>query len=251
MSNESGKKIKEPSTQEYLEIAEIREGVVIMRDGSFRMVLLVSAINFALKSEEEQNSIVYQYQNFLNSLSFPIQIVLQSRQTDLSSYIIKLKERLNQETNELIRLQIADYIEFIQRLISIANIMDKKFFAVVPLFPPNLKKRGIFDKLLNPKNPLTVKISNTEFISFKEELMERCNIIMNGLAGMGVRSVPLNTQQLIELYYNCYNPEEATSEKLTEVGELGSNIISQKQDNSKNNSGIQSNTNTKPDTNIK
>jgi len=228
MSNKPNAKIKQPSTQEYLEIAEIREGVVIMRDGSFRMVLLVSAVNFALKSEQEQNSIVYQYQNFLNSLNFPIQIVIQSRQTDLGPYLIKLKERLNQETNELIRIQIADYIEFIERLISIANIMDKKFFLAIPLFPPNLKKRGLFDKIINPKNPLMVKITDMEFKSFREELLERCNIIMNGLSAMGVRATPLNTQQLIELYYKNYNPMESTSEKLTEIKKLESSVITQK-----------------------
>ena len=222
------KKIHKPSTQEYLEIAELREGVAIMRDGSFRMILMISAVNFALKSEEEQNSIIFQYQNFLNSLSFPIQIVVQSRQTDLSPYLAKLKERLNQETNELIRIQIADYIEFIERMISVANIMDKKFFVVIPLFPPNLKKRGLFDKILNPKSPLLVRISDTEFKAFRQELIERCNIIMNGLAGMGVRSVPLNTQQLIELYYKNYNPEESTSEKLSEIKNLESALISKK-----------------------
>jgi len=222
-------KISKPSTQEYLDIAEIREDVVIMREGSFRMVLLVSAVNFALKSEEEQNAIIVQYQNFLNSLSFPIQIVVESRRTDLTSYIAKLKARLNQETNELIRIQINDYMEFINRLISIANIMDKKFFIIVPLFPPNLKKRGIFDKLLHPKTPLMVKISDAEFKSFKEELMERVNIIMNGLATLGVRSLPLNTQQLIELYYKSYNPEEAQSEKLTEIDKLESTVITQRE----------------------
>jgi len=219
---------QQSSTQEYLDIAEIREGIVIFRDGSFRLVLLVTAINFSLKSEDEQNSIIYQYQNFLNSLSFPLQIILQSRQTDLSIYITKLKAKLSQQTNELLRLQTADYIEFIQRLISIANVMDKKFFVVIPLFPPNLRRRGIFDKILHPKIPLMVKISDSEFKSFREELMERSNIIMNGLATMGIRSASLNTQQLIELYYNCYNPEEATSEKLTEIRKLESSIITKK-----------------------
>ena len=222
------KKIKQPSTQEYLDIGEVREGVVIMRDGSFRMVLLVSAVNFSLKSEQEQNAIIYQYQNFLNSLNFPIEINIQSRMTDLSPYIIRLKDRLNKEANELIRIQISDYIEFINRMISIANIMDKKFFIVVPLFPPNLKKRGLFDKIIHPKIPLLVKISESEFKSFREELLERCNVIMNGLGVIGVRSIPLNTQQLIELYYKNYNPEEATSEKLVEIDKLEAKIVSTK-----------------------
>ena len=121
--------MKESSTQEYLDIEEIHNGVIILKNASMRVVLMVSTVNFALKSEDEQNAIIYAYQNFLNSLPFPIQMVMQSRRIDLSGYLSKLREREKTATGELIRLQTTDYIAFIERLVSVANIMSKKFFV--------------------------------------------------------------------------------------------------------------------------
>lgn len=217
-------KVQHASTQEHLNIARIQDGVIVTKDGGLRMVLLVSAVNFALKSEEEQNALIFQYQNFLNSLTFPIQVLIQSRQLDLTGYLAKLDTRLAEETNELLQIQIEDYIEFVKRLISLANIMDKKFFVIIPYDPANLKQRGFFDKLFHPSK-LTVDMSLTEFKSYRDELLQRANVIMGGLSPIGLRSIPLDTQQLIELYYQTFNPEEAAKEKLADVASLTSAVI--------------------------
>ena len=141
-----GPKQQVGSTQDTLKFAEIRNDTVVLKDGNLRQVLLCSSINFALKSEQEQNAIVYAYQNFLNSLNFPIQILMQSKKLDLSNYLKKLSEKANSQTNELLRSQTLDYIDFIKRLINLANIMDKRFYVVVPFaIPPKI----------GPGNPLS------------------------------------------------------------------------------------------------
>lgn len=213
-----------PATQDHINIARIQDGVVITKDGGLRLILMVSAVNFALKSEEEQNALIYQYQSFLNSLAFPIQIVIQSRQLDLSGYLATLQERLMQETNELLQIQTEDYIDFVKRLISLANIMDKKFFLVIPYDLPSLKSRSFFDSLFHP-NKKAPDIGLTEFNHYREELLQRANVAMAGLSPLGLRSIPLDTQQLIELFYQTFNPEEATKEKLADEETLVTPLV--------------------------
>ncbi len=213
------------STQEHLKIAEIRDGVLILTNSELRQVLLVSSVNFALKSEDEQNAIVFQFQNFLNSLSFPIQIVMQSRRLDLAPYLGKLQERLDNEQNELIRVQIADYMEFIKRLLSVANIMDKNFFIVVPFSPPVSKKGGFFAELFGSSKRQNVRIPADLFAQYKQQIGQRANVIVGGLSSMGLRSAVLSTQQLVELFYATYNPEEATKERLTYTQLLSAPVI--------------------------
>ena len=220
-------KVTHPSTQAHLNIARIQDGIVITKAGGFRMILLASAINFALKSEEEQNALVFQYQNFLNSLTFPLQIVIQSRQLDLTQYLAKLEERLAEETNELLQIQIEDYLDFVRRLINLANIMDKKFFIVIPYDPVNIQKRGFFDKLFKPGPSTGPSLSSIEFKRQREELLQRANVVMSGLGGLGIRSIPLDTQQAIELFYQTLNPEEGVKEKLADESLLTSPIIEQ------------------------
>lgn len=219
------KKTTAQSTQQYIDIAGIKEGIVILKSGGLRMILMASSINFALKSEEEQNAIIMNYQSFLNSLAFPIQIVMQSRRLDLDSYVAKLNDAYEQETNELIQIQIQDYTGFIKRLVSVANIMDKKFFIVIPYSPLNIQKRGLFDKIFNPTRITKVNISDTEFKRFKEEMTQRANVITSGLSAIGVKAAILNTQQAADLMYSTYNPEEGNKEKLTEIGELEKPIV--------------------------
>ncbi|MEI7962185.1 MAG: hypothetical protein WCI04_07655, partial [archaeon] len=197
------------STQEFLNFAEIHEGIVITKSGELRVVLLASSINFSLKSEQEQTAIVYAYQSFLNSLTFPIQIMLQSRKLDLSKYIAKLKEITKKQTNELLRDQTVDYTNYITRLIEVANIMDKKFFVVVSYMPPTttqVSKPGFFS---SNKGTGSVKITPQEFEKHKQEISQRVQVIQSGLGSIGVRTAPLNTQQVVELLYGIYNPEEA------------------------------------------
>ena len=211
------------STQAYLEIAEIKDSIVVMKDGSLRLIMLCSAVNFDLKTDEEQDILIGQYQNFLNSLEFPIQIVVQSRRMDLGPYLAKLKERLNQEENELLKAQMADYIDFLKELITQANIMDKKFYVVVPYFPPLIKTPASWEEVISGRPPKTLTAS--EFDTFKRELIQKANIIASGLGSLGLRCIQLNTQELIELFYNIYNPELAAAEKLLPLEELKAEVI--------------------------
>ena len=212
-----GKKKEGPSTQAYLNIEEIHDGIVILKNGGMRTVMLVSTVNFALKSEEEQNVTIYGFQNFLNALSFPAQIVMQSRRLDLSAYISKLKEIEKSQPNQLLRIQTADYIDFIEKLLQVANIMDKKFFVVVPFEPIGIKKSGVFEKI---KTAVTGRPSKREILEFernKKELLQRTEIIAQSLGSMGLRAVQLSTLELAELYYGSYNPEASLSQKITSV----------------------------------
>ena len=217
-------KVSHPSTQSHINISRISDGVVVTKEGGLRMILLVSAINFALKRDEEQSALIYQYQNFLNSLTFPIEIVIQSRQLDLTGYLAKLDQRLEAQTNELLQIQTADYIDFVKKMISIANIMDKKFFIVVPYNPTSLAKRSFFDRLVHP-NKTAPDIGATEFKQYREELLQRINVIMSGLTPLGLRSIPLDTQQLIELFYQTFNPEEGGKERLADENLLVSPLV--------------------------
>ena len=212
------------STQEHLKFAEIHESMVITKTGEIRAILMASSINFSLKSEQEQNAIIFAYQNFLNSLEFPIQILLQSRKLDLTKYLAKLKEIASKQTNELLKMQTEEYIDFIGKLINFAHIMDKKFYVVIPFAPPpkiqpagNLLKAG--------RQAQTIQISIDEFHSYKQELEQRVQVVQSGLGSVGIRSEPLNTQQIIELFYGIYNPEESIKEKLTDYENLTSSLV--------------------------
>ena len=231
------------STQDYIDIGEIRDGIIITKEGGLRMILLASAINFDLKSEKEQNALIGQYQNFLNSLEHPIQILMQSRKLDLTDYLEKLKQRSLIEKNQLIKIQMDDYIVFIRRLLSIANIMDKKIYIIIPMDPPSVQSRSFFDKLFNPLNKLQVKISPAEFESYKKQLLERANTVVSGLSPLGIRVIPLNTQQIIELFYSSFNLEEATKEKLLQVDNLESPIIKRQETSQQSSQKEKSNNN--------
>jgi hypothetical protein len=147
MPNNNMKKTKAPSTQQFLPIKEIKEGVAVMRDGSIRAVIMVSSVNFALKNEEEKDAIIMSYQGFLNSLNFPVQIVIRSRRLFLDNYLNNLKQILDKQTNELLRLQTAQYVDFINELLEYANIMEKRFFVVVSHYPVVIEKNGVLKKV--------------------------------------------------------------------------------------------------------
>lgn len=213
------------STQAYLDIAAIKDSVVVLKNGGLRAILLASSLNFALKSPQEQEDIVLRYQGFLNALNFPIQIVMQSRRLDLTDYLARLAARTETETNPQIRAQTSSYVEFMQRLISVANIMDKRFYVIVPYDPVGLKQRSFFDKLFNPTKQITLTMTDKEFADVKIQLDERVNLIASGLGGFGIKSAQLNTQQLIELYYATYNPEEAVKERLTGIEQLSTHYL--------------------------
>jgi hypothetical protein len=215
-----------PSTQEHLPIAGIQDGVILMTDGSIRVVLKLEPINFDLKSENEQNAIIYGYQGFLNSLDFPIQFIIQSKQLDLERYLIKLKESHKNTTNDLLRIQIEDYVGFVRRLISVANIMSKRFYAVIS-YNAVTKQSSVsqFTSIFH-KQPTGPLMDQDQFVRWRAEANNRASIIANGLARLGVKSRLLGTQELIELFYGIYNPDVATEERLTEdVSQLSSGVI--------------------------
>jgi hypothetical protein len=208
-------------TQEYLNIAEIKDDTVVMKDGTIRAVLLVSSINFALKSEDEQNAVISSYVSFLNNISFMIQIVIQSRELNIDTYIQYLKTKEKEQTNKLLKVQTADYIEYIKDLTSLGKIMNKRFYVIVPYDPLTDKHKNFFDLLGESLKPATIiKLKEKTFQKYQDMLGRRVESVINGLESMSVASVRLDTQSLIELYYKTYNPETSKNQDLVELDKL-------------------------------
>lgn len=207
--------------QRYLDVAEIKEDIVIMKDGTIRAILLVSSINFSLKSMDEQNAIVQAYMQFLNGLDFPIQILIQSRRMNIDEYLRKLKDAEKGQGNELLRRQITDYRDFVKWLVETGDIMQKKFFVVVPLDPSTDKQKGFFTRLSEIITPsVAIHLSDDKFRKNKESLMLRVNSIISGLQSMSLNAVMLDTQSTIELLYTMYNPELFESERMVNTSKL-------------------------------
>ncbi len=194
------------ATQSFLRISEIKNDAVVMDDGTLRAIVSVSSTNFDLKSQDEQNSIIFNFQRFLNSLDFSVQILMQSRKMEIGGYLEKLKKLAERQTNELLRVQTVEYTEFISRLIENASIMNKNFYIIVPLgesiFPP---AAGVFSKLLGrgKSRELSQKVEN--FDRAREKLDNRVTALAANLSSLGVKSQRLNTGEIIQLYYNSYN----------------------------------------------
>jgi len=210
-----------PSTQKHLLVSEIRDDTIIMKDGSMRAVLLVSSINFALKSEDEQNAIVSAYVSFLNSLDAPLQILIQSRQLDLEQYLNYLKEAESKQTNDLLKMQMAEYRQYITELVAMGNIMTKRFFVIVPYEQFRAKARGFFQRVGDVISPTSVVgLNQKQFAQRHKDLYTIVEKILSGLASMSLRAEALDTQSLIELFYNTYNPAVSPREKLEDVNKL-------------------------------
>ena len=216
----SNKKVQ-ANTQHYLDIAEVREDVVILKDGTLRAVLLVSSINFALKSEDEQNAIISSYISFLNFLEFPLQIVIQSRKLDIDNYLNRLKKIEKEQTNDLLRMQTAEYRQYVSELVEIGDIMTKRFYIIVPYNPLSDKQQSWVKRFMGIFSAAkVVKLNQTEFNKRRHALMQRIDHIATGLASMSLKSVMLDTQSLIELYYNTYNPDVYNAEKMVDISKL-------------------------------
>ncbi len=212
---------KRPSTQTHLPIAEIKDGVVILKDGTLRSVILVSSLNFALKSEDEQNAIISSYVGFLNSLDFPIQIVVQSRRLQIKPYLEKLRQMEKEQTNELLRIQTADYRSFVEELVEIGQIMTKRYYVIVPYDPLNNRRKSFWARAKEAMKPgITIRLREERFKQRKEELDLRLRHILGGLTSMSLTAIPLDTQALIELYYSTYNPDVAFSETLGAISDI-------------------------------
>lgn len=226
------------STQNTLQIAEIRDGVVIMSDGSFRSVIMAKSINFDLMSQQEQEAVEYSYQGFLNSLYFPVQIFIRSQKVDLQPYLEKLDKIRTEHDNMLLALLMEDYIDYMDQLSQQTNIMDKKFYIVVPFFPsPEDAKQmlsssknfftGVID-LFNT-NEQHVVINEQTLEKAKTELRNRVQAVLAGLMQCGIKALPLDTQELIELYYDTYNPDTATRQQLKNFNDMTADIITKGQ----------------------
>ncbi len=202
---------KSQATQEFVPIKEVRDGVVILKDGSLRMVLMASSINLALKSQDEQQAVIAQFQNFLNSLEFNVQFFIQSRQLDIRPYLALLEGRQVEETDDLMKLQIREYMSFIKEFTERANIMTKNFFIVVPYDPALLARGGLGSALssfLPAGGSAASTLTDDQFEQYRSQLEQRVAVIEQGLIRTGVRVAPLGTEEVIELFYKLFNPGE-------------------------------------------
>ena len=192
-----------PPVQQKITIEDIRDGVIIMPGGDLRGILIASSVNFSLKSTEEQDALIFKYQGFLNSLDFPVQILMVSRHLNIDEYLASIEQKRKEQTNELLRIQIAEYLDFIKNLVQVGNIMDQSFYVIVPLPKVEKKESGIAEKL-----GLFQKTGNEEIKSFDElktQLWQRLEYVAGGLAGMGIKSAPLNSEEITQLFYRLYN----------------------------------------------
>lgn len=210
------------STQNTLQLGELRDNMVIMNDGSFRAVVACQSINFDLMSARERDGIEYSYQNFLNSLYFPIQIFVRSQRVDIAPYIDKLEKIRNEQDNMLLGILMDDYIGFIDALSREANIMDKSFFVIVPYYTTGdinsavHNSKNLLSNLFKPQKQMRIKIDSGAYDKAKEEIGNRINAVIDGLSQVGIRAVQLKTKELGALYYNIYNPDTAVREPLAD-----------------------------------
>ena len=198
------------ATQDFVPIESIRDGIITLKDGSFRVVLMTSSINLALKSTDEQQAIIMQFQNMLNSLEYPLQISIQSRRLNIQPYLVTLASRSKEAREELLKVQIDEYIQFITAFTNETNIMTKHFFITVPYYTSSLSPSSTSS--LFPFGKTNTESKNKKNIATFEEariqLEERANTVIQGLTRSGVRAVKLSTEEVIELFYKLFNPGE-------------------------------------------
>lgn len=200
------------ATQEFLEIKDIREGVLLLKNNAIRGILMVSSINFALKSDEEQSAIIYAYQTFLNSLDFSCQIIIQSRNINITPYLDGLKDLEEKQTGELLRQQTASYREFIKNLVKGDMIMTKNFYVVVPYSLMEVLGVGAVAKQFNflkTKKEKEEQMKDDDFQRCKSQIWQRMEFLAMGLRRCGLEAIPLTTPELIELFWSIHHPEQA------------------------------------------
>ena len=224
------------STQNTLQISEIRDGIVIMNDGSFRSVIMTKTINFDLMSPQEREAVEFSYQSFLNSLYFPIQIFVRSTKVDLRPYLEKLDKIRSEHDNMLLAMLMDDYLNFMDSLSQQTNIMDKKFYVVVPYTPPVnagqavQKSKSFFSNIFGfNKKQEVVTINEATLEDAKIKMRNQVQAVLNGLIQMGIQAIPLDTQELIELYYDVYNPDTATRQQIKNFNDLTAPVVTKGQ----------------------
>lgn len=198
------------STRDFVKLHQIRDGVIVLKNGGLRAVLIVSSMNFELKSDSEKEGIIAAYQAFLNSFDYPLQILINSREINLDAYLDDLQAYYDKEDNELMKLQISEYQNFIKSLVEISNAVAKNFYAVVPYAPGEERRSGLIPKTVD------VSYASEQFEEYKNQLWQRVRQVRVGLMGLGLRAEALNTKELIEFFYNFYNPAQKTKR----VGQL-------------------------------
>ncbi len=208
------------ATQDFVPIQEIRDGIVVLKTGGLRLVLIVSSINFALKSGDEQTAILLQFQNFLNSLDFHVQLFVESRRLDIRPYLRTLEERLVAQTNDLMKVQTREYIEFIKKFTESTDIMSKSFFVIIPYTPPlDLRKSGgMLAKFLPGRSAAPLRQGSAgqigqeddqaDFEEHRTQLEQRGAVVEQGFSRLGLRVLQLGTEELVELYFKIFNPGE-------------------------------------------
>ena len=214
----------EASTQTHLKIAEIKDNTLVLKDGSIRAILAVSSVNFELLSEQEQNSIIYSYQNFLNALDFPIQILIRSKRLDIEGYLTRMTELANKQADARIKQQTYDYIDFVASFVEYSDIMEKDFYIVVSHEPDRVKSGNFFQRFMQQLNPsdngLDYRVRQQEFSALRKTLNQRVNGIVNALTSAGIYVKRLNTHELIQNFYEVYNPITSQGQKVENLLKL-------------------------------
>jgi hypothetical protein len=198
------------ATQEFVPIKEARDGILILKDGSIRAIVLANSVNLSLKSADEQRATILQFQNFINTLDFPTQISVQSRKLDIRPYLVLLENRMKVQNEPLLKLQTREYIEFIRNFTETVSIMTKSFFVVVPYTHVTLKSdSGVLQRLFSKRNKEEVRIAEQlDFEEKRSQLEERVSVVQQGLARCGIKSVQLGTEEVVEVFYKVFNPGE-------------------------------------------
>ena len=202
---------KSQTTQDFVPVQEVRDGVVILKNGGMRSIVLASSLNFALKSQDEQGSILMQFQNFLNSLDFSVQIFIQSKNLDILPYLALLEDRYKDQLTELMKIQVREYIEFIRTFVESTSIMSKSFFVVIPYDPPMINsKNNILGSMMPSKNKSDTakQTADAQFQEYRSQLEQRVAVVEQGLVRCGVRTAELGTEEVVELFYKLFNPGE-------------------------------------------
>ena len=197
--------------QKFVEVKEISNGMAIMKDNSLKAICACSSINFDLLSSTEQEAVIARFQEFLNSLDFPLQIIVASRHFQIENYLDQIRELEKMQTNELLKIQTSEYINFVQSFVEFANIMNKSFYVVISFSIVESKEESFLNRI---KNIVSSQKSNKERFEieklnqYKAQLDQRVNMVVQGLQALGVKTIPLNDEQLTQLYFEFYNVEK-------------------------------------------
>ena len=199
------------ASQNFVPIRDVKDDIVILKNGQMNKVILASSINIALKSTDEQEAILRQFQAFLNTIDFPLQFYIQSRRLDIEPYLDQLREREDKQDNDLMQIQLREYMQFVKNFTTEVDVMSKSFFVIVPYTPVSVNVQSSLKDMLGLKTE-RVYFDDTKFAEHKLQLAQRVSLVEQGLNRVGVRTIQLQNEELVELYYHLYNPEDVAGE---------------------------------------